>query len=38
MRIIPVECVRSGSFLGKTIYDSDGRILLREGIPLKDTL
>lgn len=38
MRIIPVECVRNGSFLGKTIYDSEGRILLREGIPLKDTL
>lgn len=36
MRIIPIECVRRGSYLGKTIYDDDGRILLKEGIQLKD--
>lgn len=38
MRIIPIESVRSGSYLGKTIYADDGRILLKKGVLLKDSL
>lgn len=34
MRIIPVEAVHEGSYLAKTIYDNDGRVLLREGVQL----
>ena len=36
MRLVPIECIKEGSFLGKTIYDNDGRILLREGVKLND--
>lgn len=38
MRLVPIECVREGSYLAKTIYDSDGRVLLREGVLLNDVL
>lgn len=36
MRLVPVECVREGSFLAKTIYDAEGRVLLREGVKLNN--
>lgn len=36
MRLVPIECVREGSFLAKTIYDNEGRVLLREGVKLND--
>lgn len=36
MRLVPIECVREGSYLAKTIYDNDGRVLLREGVLLSD--
>lgn len=38
MRLVPIECVREGSYLAKTIYDNDGRVLLREGVILNDLL
>ncbi len=38
MRLVPIECVRQGSCLAKTIYDNDGRVLLREGVILNDAL
>ncbi|MGL4848892.1 MAG: HD-GYP domain-containing protein [Clostridium sp.] len=38
MRLIPIESVREGSFLARTIYADDGRILLKEGIALKENL
>jgi HD-GYP domain-containing protein (c-di-GMP phosphodiesterase class II) len=38
MRIIPIECVKEGSFLAKTIFDNDGRILLREGSQLSPAI
>jgi HD-GYP domain-containing protein (c-di-GMP phosphodiesterase class II) len=38
MRLVPIECVREGSYLAKTIYDNDGRVLLREGVLLTDVL
>lgn len=34
MRIIPIECIPNDSCLGKTIYDSDGRVLLKSGTKL----
>lgn len=37
MRLVPLECVRENSLLGKNIYDSDGRILLRAGATLTDS-
>jgi HD-GYP domain-containing protein (c-di-GMP phosphodiesterase class II) len=36
MRLVPIECVREGSYLAKTIYDNEGRVLLREGVMLSD--
>lgn len=38
MRIIPIECIRDGSFLGKTIYDNNGRVLLKSGAELTNTI
>lgn len=36
MRFVPIEAVKEGSYLAKTIYDDDGRVLLREGVKLSD--
>lgn len=38
MRLIPIECVKDGCYLAKTIFDDDGRALLREGVKLTDSL
>ena len=38
MRIVPVNSVKENSFLAKTLYDKNGRVLLREGIRLSDNL
>lgn len=34
MRLIPINCAREGQYLGKTIYDNNGRALLRGGVRL----
>lgn len=34
MRLVPIECVRENSLLGKNIYSADGRVLLRAGVKL----
>ena len=34
MRLIPLECVKENSILGKNIYTADGRVLLRAGVKL----
>lgn len=36
MRLVPIESVRPNTVLGKTIYDIDGRLLLREGVVLRE--
>lgn len=36
MRVVPIECVKPGHILAKTIFDNDGRVLLREGVPLTE--
>ena len=38
MRAIPVDCIRDGSSLAKTIYDMDGRILLKQGVKISDII
>ncbi|MGL4109542.1 HD-GYP domain-containing protein [Clostridium sp. LP20] len=38
MRHVPIECVRNGSYLGKTIYDNTGRVLLKSGVRLTESL
>lgn len=38
MRLVPVNCVRPGTHLGKTLYNSSGSILLKHGIELNETL
>lgn len=38
MRLVPIQSTKEGSILAKTIYDGEGRVLLKEGIELKDTL
>lgn len=38
MRLVPAEAVPEGSYLAKTIYDNNGRVLLREGIQLTGLL
>jgi HD-GYP domain-containing protein (c-di-GMP phosphodiesterase class II) len=37
MRLVPIQYVKAGSFLAKTIYDDRGMVLLREGVKLTDT-
>lgn len=34
MRLVPLECIRKNSLLGKNIYTADGRVLLRAGVEL----
>ncbi|MGH4122785.1 MAG: HD-GYP domain-containing protein [Clostridium sp.] len=36
MRLVPIEFAKPGNFLAKTIFDNDGRILLREGVTLTE--
>lgn len=36
MRLVPIECVKPNTVLGKSLYDVDGRILLRAGVVLKE--
>lgn len=38
MRVVPIECVKDGAYLGKTIFDNDGRVLLRDGVQLNQNL
>lgn len=38
MRLVPVSSVKVGIELGKTIYDSDGRVLLSKGSELSTNL
>lgn len=37
MRLVPIQYVKAGSFLAKTIYDDRGAILLREGVQLTES-
>lgn len=38
MRVVPIECIREGSLLGKTIYDQNGNLLLKAGTSLNKKL
>lgn len=38
MRLVPIECIRKNSLLGKNIYTSDGRCLLKAGVVLTDVI
>lgn len=38
MRLIPIECVKEDTYLARTIYDNNGRILLKEGTKLSNNL
>lgn len=38
MRLVPIECIRENSLLGKNIYTSDGRCLLKAGVVLTDVI
>lgn len=38
MRVVPLNCIRPGTILGKTIYNSTGSILLKSGAELNETL
>lgn len=38
MRLIPIECIRENSLLGKAIYSCDGVCLLRSGVILTEDL
>jgi len=38
MRLVPIECIRENSLLGKNIYTSDGRCLLKAGVILTDVI
>ena len=38
MRLIPIECIRENSLLGKAIYSCDGLCLLRAGVILTDDI
>ena len=36
MRLVPIEFAKPGDYLAKTIFNDDGRVLLREGVVLTD--
>ena len=36
MRLVPIECVKPNTLIGKTLYDIDGRILVRSGVILSE--
>ena len=36
MRLVPIECVKPNSVIGKTLYDIDGRVLVRSGLTLTE--
>lgn len=36
MRLIPIESVRPNTVLGKTLYDNEGRVLLKSGVVLRE--
>lgn len=38
MRLIPIECVREDCYLARTIFDENGRALLKEGVKLTSNL
>ncbi|MEW8955170.1 HD domain-containing phosphohydrolase [Clostridium sp.] len=38
MRIVPIDCINHDSFLGKTIFDNEGRVLLKEGVKLSSNV
>jgi HD-GYP domain-containing protein (c-di-GMP phosphodiesterase class II) len=36
MRLVPIECVKQNTIIGKTLYDIEGRVLVRSGIILSE--
>jgi len=36
MRLVPIECVKTNAVIGKTLYDLDGRVLVRSGVILSE--
>jgi HD-GYP domain-containing protein (c-di-GMP phosphodiesterase class II) len=38
MRFVPINCIKEGSYLAKTIYDNEGRVLLARDIQLTNGL
>lgn len=38
MRVVPIDCIKNGSSLSKTIYDVNGRILLKSGVKIDDSI
>ncbi|WP_066870745.1 HD-GYP domain-containing protein [Clostridium mediterraneense] len=38
MRLVPIESIKINSVLARTIYDNDGRALLKEGVHLTESL
>lgn len=38
MRLVPIECIRVNSLLGKNIYNSDGQVLLKAGVVLTESM
>lgn len=38
MRLVPIQCVKDGTYLAKTIFDNDGILLLKSGVKLNKTL
>jgi len=38
MRLVPIECVKPNTIIGKTLYDIDGRVLVRTGLALSTGL
>lgn len=38
VRLMPVDAVSEGCYLAKTIYDNNGRVLLRQGVMLTESL
>lgn len=38
MRLVPLECVKPNTVIGKTLYDAEGRILAKNGLVLTEAI
>ncbi|AOT71664.1 HD-GYP domain-containing protein [Geosporobacter ferrireducens] len=38
MRLVPINCIKENSYLAQPLYDGEGRILLKKGVNLNESL
>ena len=38
MRLVPINCIKEDSYLAQPLYDEEGRVLLKKGVQLNESL